>query len=257
MARRKPHSPRRRARVLTLYRQTEGNYGDSQLLGLTVGGGSLVDPPAAPARLIEVVGASVSCGYGDLGTSPCAFSFGTESHWDTYESVAGRALGAEVSTVAISGRGAYRNADGTTAGTMPKLFDRILAGSAAPAWDFRVTPQAVVINLGKNDLALGDPGVVFRDTYLAFTRTLRARYPKAFIVCTTGPNLGEPAHTQQRGYVSAAVATRHTEGDDAIELLDWPEQVAGQIGCDAHPNAAKHALMAEQLVTLLRGKLQW
>jgi lysophospholipase L1-like esterase len=243
--------------TVALYRQTEGVYGDSQLLGLTIDGGTLVDPPAPPARLIEVVGASVSCGYGDLGTSPCTFTFGTESHWDTYESVAARALEAEVSTVAISGRGVYRNADGTTAGTMPKLFDRILAGSAAPAWDFRVTPHVVVINLGKNDLVLGDPGAIFRDTYLAFTRTLRERYPKAFIVCTTGPNLGEPAHTQQLGHVSAVVATRHTEGDDAIELLDWPEQVAGQIGCDAHPNAAKQTSMGQQLVTLLRERLQW
>ena len=50
-------------------------------------------------------------------------------NWDAYESVAARALGAEVSTVAISGRGVYRNADGTTDGTMPKLFDRILAAT--------------------------------------------------------------------------------------------------------------------------------
>jgi lysophospholipase L1-like esterase len=204
-----------------------------------------------------VVGASVSCGYGDLGTSPCSFSFATESHWDAYESVAARALGAEVSAVAISGHGMYRNADGTTAGTMPKLFDRILAGSATPAWDFRITPQVVVINLGKNDFAQGDPGTIFRDTYLAFTRNLRARYPKAFIACATGPNLGEPAHTQQVAYVSAVVATRHSEGDDAIELLDWPEQVTGEIGCDSHPNAAKHASMGQSLAALLRAKLGW
>jgi lysophospholipase L1-like esterase len=243
--------------TVALYRQTEGVYGISQLLGLTVGGGSLVDPPAPSARLIEVIGASVSCGYGDLGATPCGFTFGTESHWDTYESVAGRALAAEVSSVAISGRGMYRNADGTTDGTMPKLYDRILAGSVAPAWDFRVTPNVIVINLGKNDLTLGDPGIIFRDTYLAFMRTLRNRYPNAFIVCTTGPNLGEPAHSQQLGYVTAVVATRHTEGDNAIELLDWPEQVAGQIGCDDHPNAAKQATMGQALTTLLRTRLQW
>jgi hypothetical protein len=243
--------------TVAVFRQTEGVYGDSQLLGLTVGGGTLIDPPAAPARLIEVVGASVSCGYGDLGTSPCGFTFATESHWDAYEAVAGRALAADVSTVAISGRGMYRNFDGTTDGTMPRLFDRISAGSVAPVWDFRLTPQVVVINLGKNDLALGDPGVIFRDTYLAFTRTLRVRYPDALIVCVTGPNLGEPAHSQQLGYVRAVVATRHTEGDDAIEVLDWPELVAGEIGCDFHPNAAKQASMGQQLTALLRARLQW
>ena len=188
--------------TVAVYRQTEGVYGDSQFLGLTVGAGTLVAPPAASGRLIEVVGASVSCGYGDLGTSPCAFSFATESHFDAYESVAARAVNADLSVVAISGRGMYRNADGTTDGTMPKLYSQILAGAATPVWTFPTTPQVVVINLGKNDFAVGDPGVAFREAYLAFMRTLRTRYPNAFIVCTTGPNLGDAAHAGQLGYVN-------------------------------------------------------
>src|SRR5262249_47847706 len=127
--------------TVALYRQTEGVYGETQFLGLAVGGGTLLDPPPASFRLIEAVGASVTCGYGDLGTDPCSFSIETESHWDTYAAVAARALGAELQVVAISGRGVLRNSDGTTDGTMPKLFDRILPDLATPAWDFLATPQ--------------------------------------------------------------------------------------------------------------------
>ena len=53
--------------TIALLRQTEGVYGESVFRGVTVTGGALLDPPPPAARLIEVVGASVTCGYGDLG----------------------------------------------------------------------------------------------------------------------------------------------------------------------------------------------
>jgi lysophospholipase L1-like esterase len=243
--------------TVALYRQTEGWYGNSQLLALTVDGGTLLAPPAAAPRLIEVVGASVSCGYGNLGAAPCGFTFPTESAFDAYESVAARAVGAELSVVAISGRGVYRNSDGTLADTMPQIYERIFATSPDPPWDFRVTPQVVVINLGKNDLAVGDPGQAFIDAYVTFTGALRDRYPDAFIVCTTGPNLGDANHAIQLAYVGAALDARHAAGDDRIVLLDWPEDTADDQGCDGHPNAAKHQTMGDALAGLLRARLGW
>jgi len=33
--------------------------------------------------------------------------------------------------------------------------------------------------------------------------------------------------------------------------------VTGQIGCDFHPNAAKHRLMADQVLAVLRARLGW
>jgi lysophospholipase L1-like esterase len=243
--------------TVSLYRQTEGVFGDTQLLGLVAEGGALLDPPPAPARLVEAVGASVTCGYGNLGASPCSFTIETESHWDTYAAIAARAVGADLDVVAISGRGVYRNGDGTTEGTMPKLYDRIFPDRAVPAWDFHKTPDVVIINLGRNDFGVGDPGVAFRDAYTAFARTLRARHPAALIIGTTGPNLGDVNHALQLAYVQSAVAVRHGEGDDNIEIVDWPEMTADEIGCDFHPTAAKHQRMADQVVAVVRAKLGW
>ena len=53
--------------TVELYRQTEGSQGTATLTGLTVADGTLLDPPAGPSRLIEVVGDSITCGYGTLG----------------------------------------------------------------------------------------------------------------------------------------------------------------------------------------------
>ena len=116
--------------TVELYRQTEGPQGDSQLLALTVGGGALMDPPRRPGRLIEVIGDSITCGYGELGTLADSDCFPTESHWDTYEAVAARALGAEVSTIAISGQGVFRNYGGDMTDTMPMVYTRALTNVA-------------------------------------------------------------------------------------------------------------------------------
>jgi hypothetical protein len=243
--------------TLELHRQTEAKYGISQLLAISVEGGALLDAPPPLDRLIEVVGASVSAGYGNLGASPCKFSFATESHWDSYDAQVARALGAELNVLAISGRGVYRNGDGSTDGTMPSLYDRILPDSATPAWDFSSTPQVVIINLGKNDYGVGDPGPLFASSYLAFMGVLRQHYPDAVIVCTTGPNLGAENHALQLAAVSSAVAAQRAAGDMNIELVDWAEETPAETGCDQHPTVAKDTTMSDQIVAVLRARLGW
>ena len=146
--------------TVELYRQTEGAQGDSQLLGLTVAGGSLMTPPAAPGRLIEIIGDSISCGYGTLGTLgrqrllPHREPLG--HLWRRRRAHPRR-------------RGQHRRDLGP--GHLPKLrrrhdehaADGLHPGSDQrrdPLWDFRAQPQAVIINLGTNDISnnKGDPG---------------------------------------------------------------------------------------------------
>src|SRR5262245_36758375 len=51
-----------------LYRETEGAFGTSTFLGFT--SGTLKAAPSASGRRIEVVGDSISAGYGNLGMEP-------------------------------------------------------------------------------------------------------------------------------------------------------------------------------------------
>jgi lysophospholipase L1-like esterase len=247
--------------TVELYRQTEGPEGDTTLTALTPDTGStLLDPPAGPARLIEVIGDSITCGYGDLGTLSDTDCFPTESHWDAYPSVMARALGAEVSTICASGRGVLRNYDGTTAGTMPILYPLTLANHATPVWDFHIEPDAVVINLGTNDISnnKGDPGQPFGDIYQELLATVRANYPHAYIVCIIGPLLtGGDLQTIQ-GYIQAAVQARNAVGDTRVEYFDQiaPQQTANA-ACQYHPNAAEQATMGNQLAGELSAKLGW
>jgi lysophospholipase L1-like esterase len=246
--------------TVEVYRQTEGAQGESQLLGLTVGGGgALMDPPAAPARLIELIGDSITCGYGDLGTLSDGECFTTESHWDTYGAVAGRALGAEVSTIAASGRGIVRNYAGDTGGTMPMVYAQILANSTTPRWDFHVEPQAVIINLGTNDISnsKGDPGTPFRDTYVSLLQTVRGNYPHALIVCIIAPLLNGGDLATIQGHIQAAVAARNAAGDARVEFFPIPAQTSDKYACQYHPNVAENMIMADLLTAELRSKLGW
>jgi lysophospholipase L1-like esterase len=246
--------------TVEVYRQTEGPQGVSQLLALTVGDGALLDPPPGPGRLIEVIGDSITCGYGDLGALVDTECYSTESHWDTYEAVAARALGAEVSTIAASGRGIIRNYGGDTAGTMPMLYADTLTNLASPAWDFQIEPQAVIINLGTNDISnnKGDPGQAFRDTYGALLATVRGHYPHTYIIGIIGPLLSGSDLATIRGHIKAAVDMRVAAGDKRVEFFDQiAAQTSDKFACQYHPNVAENLIMADQLTAELQAKLGW
>lgn len=243
-----------------LYRQTEGSQGDSQLLGVTVDDGELAPPPLAPDRLIEVVGDSISCGYGILGALSDTECFSTESHWDSYAAVAARAVGADVSTVAISGQGAYRNYGGDMNDTLPMVYTRALTNDADPAWDFRTPAQAVIVNLGSNDVSngKGDPGAPFETAYTGLLETIRAQYPDAWILCVIGPLLSGSDLSTMQAHIRDAVNTRVAAGDGHVEFFDRiGTQSSDKAACQYHPNVAENQLMANQIVGELRARLDW
>jgi lysophospholipase L1-like esterase len=244
--------------VVELYRQTEGSQGDSQLLTVTVGGGALMAPPAPPPRLIEVIGDSISCGYGTLGALSDSDCFPTESHWDTYGAVAARALGAEIHTIAMSGQGAYRNYGGDMTNTLPMVYTRALTNDATPAWDFRTPAQAVIVNLGTNDISKGDPGTPFETAYTGLLASARAKYPGALIVCIIGPLLSGTDLSTMEGHIRASVNARIAAGDHNVEFFDQiATQTSDKEACQYHPDPAENQIMADQIVTELRARLSW
>jgi lysophospholipase L1-like esterase len=244
--------------TVELYRQTEGGEGTVTLTGLTVADGTLLDPPAGPARLIEVVGDSITCGYGTLGAVADTDCFPTESVWDAWGSVAARMLGAEVSTVCASGRGVVQNYDGTTIGTVPLLYPLTLANSETPVWDFHIEPDAVVINLGTNDIHPSDPGAAFTQTYQTFLQSVRANYPHAYIIAILGPLLSGGQLTTIEGYIQAAVQAQNAAGDTRVEYFDQIQpQPSSAFACQYHPNATEQTLMGTQVAGEIAAKLGW
>jgi lysophospholipase L1-like esterase len=243
-----------------LYRESEGNYGTSVYQGFV--DGTVVGAPAA-TRLIEIVGDSISAGYGNLGNDvhppwdvSCPFSLDTQSAYAAYGAVLARSLGADFSIIARSGWGIYRDLGGSTANVLPSIYGNTLGSQSTPAWNFQAQPDAVVINLGTNDSGgdMGDPGQPYEDAYVAFLGTVRSKYPNAWIFLTIGSMTGEPLLTPMRAHLDSVV-TRF--GDAKVTHVTLDPADVSSTGCDYHPNVAEDRRIAETLKPVLQQKLGW
>jgi hypothetical protein len=248
-----------------IYRRTEANQGESQFLGFELGAGELLAPPAAPERRIEIIGDSISAGYGNEGANrSCPFSADTENHYLTYGAIAARNVEADLVTVAWSGKGVvcnYGDDPASCTDPMPVYYGRTLPNRADSMWDFsRFQPQAVVINLGTNDMStLSDPSEPeFTSAYVDLLTRVRTAYPDALILCTVGPLLNGADLTTARAYIAAAVQQRVSAGDTEVQTFELaPTNASDGYGCDYHPSLRTHEIMAEALTSTLETELGW
>ncbi len=259
---------------VALYKKTEAFVGSGAFRSFSVlgKGPKALDLPARPARRLEFVGDSITCGYGNeatidappAGNPSTGFTAENEDHYRSYDALAARALGAELHATCISGIGVTRDYGGKTSDQMPVLFGRTLPFEAEPAWDFAAyTPDAVIVNLGTNDFGQGVPDQAgFERAYDAFLGDLRRHYPNAHLACLTGPMFtnswpaGEERLTKINQWVGGAVERRKAQGDTRISFLALAPQ-APPFGEDWHPSLATHARMAGEVEHHLREKLGW
>ncbi len=250
------------AHRVELVKRTEAFVGTTQFLGLEIDDSAQLLPASPRVRRIEVIGDSISCGYGNEAPGPeHPFSPATENAWLAYGAVAARAVQADYVCIAWSGKKLWpdnRIVDlyGATLPTEP---------SAAP-WDFTSwSPDVIVINLGTNDFygrPAPDPdGWV--DAYLKFIARLRALHPRAVIYCALGTMLEDRAPAlRPRGTVLDCLrkieAAANAAGSPPVRLIDFGVQSRENgIGANWHPSTKTHALMGEQLAAALRRDLGW
>jgi hypothetical protein len=251
--------------LVELYRRTEANEGEAQFLGFELGAGALLAPPPAAPRRIEIIGDSISCGYGVEGAdASCPFTADTENHYLTYGAIAARDVGAELVTVAWSGKGLvcnYGDEETSCVDPMPVYFDRTLPEQADSVWDFDAyQPQAVVINLGTNDFSTDvDPSAAeFEAAYVSLLERVRDAYPAATVFCTVGPLLAGADLATVRAAIEGAAAARAAAGDTRVEVFELAERNPNDgAGCDYHPSPRTHEIMAEALTSALSSALDW
>jgi lysophospholipase L1-like esterase len=243
--------------AVAIVRRTESFVGIAQFLGVTSNEGRpLVPTPAPFPRTIEVIGDSITCGYGVLGASAtCSFSDDTEDEELAYGALAAKALGAAHTAIAYSGIGVYRNYGGDTTNTMQDRWKRTFADDAASTWDFRLVPDVVVVNLGTNDYAKGDPGQPFQDAYLAFLKAIRAKYPNAPILGALSPMLSGASRSAARTAIQAAIGAA---ADPKATYFEFDEQSAADgYGCDYHPSQVTQKKMSDKLVPAIKSAAGW
>lgn len=248
---------------LLLTKRTEGEEGATSIKGLILAdGGSLTPPPERPRHRMEIYGDSITSGMGNEAADGAPDNLPAEkNNFLAYGPIAARALGAELHVISQSGIGLIISWFNFT---MPQFYDQLSAvGNNDTRWDFsQWTPEVVVINLGQNDKWLIDdkkritpaPTDAQRvDAYAAFFRTIRGKYPDAYLICALGSMDATAPGSKWPGYISEAVAQLKRENPREkiatlfFEFTDYT----------AHPRVKQHEANAAKLVAFIREKLGW
>jgi lysophospholipase L1-like esterase len=247
--------------TVELVKRTEAWVGDVQFLGFTVTDGSLLAAPTPSSRRIEFIGDSITCGYGNEGTSQYqSFTTKNENAYQAYGAITARLLEADPITVSWSGKGVIRNYGGDTTDVMPSIYSRILAYDSTLQWNpSQWIPQVVVINLCTNDYSVGIPDrTAFTTVYSNLVARIRTQYPDAHIYCAMGPMLSGDNQSNARDYISGVVNEKNSAGDSKVHYIEFPVQEwANGYGEDWHPSLITHQLMADQLAARISTDLGW
>lgn len=214
----------------------------------------------AASRKIAFYGDSITCGYGDMGFSPCPFSYDTEDNLFAYGGVTGEVLSAEIYTQSWSGKGLIHNYGDPNVFSddpIPSYLNQSVANDVTSRWNFsRFTPDAAVINLGTNDYSSGDlfSNDTFINAYLNYIAAIRTAFGVSeddlpvFVVC--GPMMDGP-HCSN--ILSVAILGNNVHYVDMEDILTAPQDN----GCNGHPSYLGHRKMADILIASLRSVLNW
>lgn len=247
--------------TVALVKRTEAQVGTTGILGFQISEGGQVLPlhPASDRRL-EVIGDSISCGYGnEAPTKEEKFTPLRENGTIAYGALAARQLGADYVCIAWSGKKLWPN------NSILDYYGKTLPQDKTDTWDFsKWQPNVVVINLGTNDFGKEDPdGKGWTDAYRALMQRLRKQYPDAWLYPTLGTMLGDwPAPRKPasaiRSYLTGLVSEFKAAGDQKVRFIDFGiQKPENGFGGSWHPSAKTHEAMASQLVAALQKDLGW
>lgn len=224
-------------------------------------------------RKIEIIGDSITCGYGvDREDPNTEFTTETEDVTRSYSYKLANKLSADYSMVSYSGYGiisGYTDDDIAKPQQCIPLYyekmgysDAAVDGKVQPQnipWDFdRFKPDVIVINLGTNDDSYCQDVVErqehFAELYVEFLEMVRRNNPTATILCVVG-TMGERIYD----FVHAAVVEYRRQFND---LKVYDQRLTEQLPEDglvssSHPTERTHEKVAECLAATIRKIMSW
>lgn len=256
---------RDRAHRLTITYANEGLVLLPRFYGLCLDRGkTLGERPQLPARSIEFIGNSITCGYGNEGDgTEKRHTYSKQNQYYTYAAMACRELNAQCWVVARSGIGIYRNTNGSPKGDEKNIqayYPYTLFATEGERWDFkRHQPDVVCVNLGTNDTTLPSYSTqLLTEAYKHFLVTLRSHYPKARIVLLTGTMVNGRRLADIQQAQQTALNDARKRGDRNVFRFDFtPADGSLGYGIHKHPSLRQHQQMARELVPFLRQITGW
>ncbi|HEX5168456.1 MAG TPA: SGNH/GDSL hydrolase family protein [Cyclobacteriaceae bacterium] len=241
---------------IEIFKLTEEMFGKTKFRGFAITG-ELIPLENKRDHLIEYIGNSITCGYGNEGKNGQAkFSASTENHYLTYAAVTSRNFNARHLAVCKSGIGIYRNYDGPPEGNedcMPNYYNRIFLYDEQPKYDFKDKPDLVCINLGTNDFSTdGGDSALYVSHYITFIDSVQQYNGGADIICLLGPMLSGEDLAKVRHYVQQVVAVANEKKTGKVHFFEMSQQTGDLgIGIDYHPTVEQHLKNATELTNFI------
>lgn len=239
--------------TLLVCKNTEANIGYLELVGIRCK--KLLKPLSKPARKIEFLGNSITCGTGsDQSEIACGKGVWQDQHnaYLSYGPTIARQLNAQWSLSAVSGIGLTHSCCNLEI-LMPQVFDKIDMRGDSLHWDFsNYQPDVVTVCLGQND-GIQD-SVLFCTAYINFVKTLRNYYPSAQIILLTSP-MGDETFTPVLKRYLSGIKNAVKKTDKNVATYFYSKRYHN--GCDSHPDLAEHQMIAKELGAFIKKKMKW
>ena len=227
-----------------IVRQTEWNFGDIYVTGVTLKG-SLISPPDKKDIIIEFIGDSLTTGFGNLeNTAPGSVWGGEPVYHDAtqaYPYMTAEALDTDLSVVAIQGIGSRCSRHSFTMNEIYNLYPRVYEKDYT--YDAEESADIVVINMLANDGELRSQEMVPPKEIVQCAKELcgivREQHPDALIVFA-------PAFFYNQ--VSEMIETELGGAANGYYVTKIPLDSAGLAG---HPSVDGHEKGAEALTEYL------
>lgn len=227
-----------------IVRQTEWNYGDIYVTGVTLKG-SLIDPPSKKDITIEFIGDSLTTGFGNLENTVAEQVWGGEPIYhdatQAYPYMTAEALNADLSVVAIQGIGSRCSRHSFTMNEIYNTYPRVYEKDYT--YDPDESADIVVINMLANDGELRAEEKVPPKEIVQSAKELceivREQNSDALIVFA-------PAYFYKQ--VSEMIETELGGAANRYYVTEIPLDAAGLAG---HPSVEGHKKGAEVLIEYL------
>ncbi len=239
---------------VTISRRSEGNgqggFSRIKHIKISDGGTFYTKSYERPRKRIDVLGDSITCGWGNLydPAKPDATVAEMEDGTKTFATMLADHYDADLTNVSISGIGVGVE----TNSPYPLLPVYKIDGPNRPHDFTKNVPDLVIIELGTNDASCGNTGDVFIEHAKEYITFLRSVYPEVPIVWYYGI-MGESLKPE----IETVIKSFTDAGDKnlyAFFTASNPEEKAGGAG---HPSLETHIRMAEELCKFLDKNVKW
>ncbi len=256
--------------VIHIVKYSEVAFGAMGIRYLLIDEGTELRPLLEKKRKLEIIGDSITCGYGIEGVCDVdVFNTPQENPFKNYALRTARALDADYQLVSWSGIGLISDwippereePDETI--LIPQLYPYTAytvskgLGIAPEIWEpSRFLPDLVVIHLGTNDDSYTrqnpEREAIFEEAYQKLYRSVRENYGDVEIVCC----LGIMARTLCP-VIAHMVEKLREAGDTHIHYLEFEAQKEEDgIASDWHPSEITHKKAARKLTEFCRKLLE-